>query len=649
MRRLWVPVLFAVLAVMVPATPAADAGDGPLFSPAAAPVGRAADVHARRERFVTVEPGVLLAAAPDGSAAGAVAFNLFDDTILTGLRVDLQVRGPGDFTWVGRVGTSGTAVVTVRDGAMVGRIADPEQGTFAIKPAEGGVHAVAEVDPASYPVEVDIAAGLGQAGEGGGTARDAATGATIVTVLVVYTASTAAGMGGTAAIEALAANVVAETNLAYQDSGVIHRLELVGTRGVSYQESDQSNTNLHRLTGGDDDYLDEVHRWRDEAAADLVVLIVSPMSDFCGSAWIMVEADPSFADQAFAVVSWDCARDNLSFAHETGHLFGANHEPQEAGQAIYRYAHAYVDCVNGFRTIMAYGSECPVRPPRVAQFSSPDHPHAGFPAGDDLHDNARTLNETAPVVALFRSPAALCAGRPATIEGTDGPDELTGTPGPDVIHALGGDDVVYGRGGDDVICGGAGNDTIFPGGGVDEVYGEWGSDRFEAGPGVNGTVDGGPGQDLVDFADVTAAPVLGDLATGQFTTGPTACTVRRVERVVGSALDDDIRGDDRRNAIWGGPGNDSLAGGGGADLLQGGPGDDIVLGGAGNDLLRGGPGDDAVYGQGQSDRVYGDGGADDLRGGAGDDLLHGDNRDVGLVGGDGEDLCSLGGEAPSAC
>ena len=58
---------------------------------------------------------------------------------------------------------------------------------------------------------------------------------------------------------------------------------------------------------------------------------------------------------------------------------------------------------------------------------------------------------------------ARCAGKVATIVGTNGPDQIRGTNGRDVIQARGGDDQITGLGGDDLICGKGGNDQIMAG------------------------------------------------------------------------------------------------------------------------------------------------------------------------------------------
>ncbi|MEQ8654037.1 MAG: hypothetical protein RIC87_16350 [Kiloniellales bacterium] len=75
-------------------------------------------------------------------------------------------------------------------------------------------------------------------------------------------------------------------------------------------------------------------------------------------------------------------------------------------------------------------------------------------------------------------------------------------------------------------------------------------------------LDGGDGEDLLDFSQSTAAVEV-DLAAG---TAGTA-HVENFENVVGSDFDDVITGDDGANEIRGGVGNDILAGGDGPDVF----------------------------------------------------------------------------------
>jgi RTX calcium-binding nonapeptide repeat (4 copies) len=87
-----------------------------------------------------------------------------------------------------------------------------------------------------------------------------------------------------------------------------------------------------------------------------------------------------------------------------------------------------------------------------------------------------------------------CKGKPATIIGTAGADNLSGTPAADVIAALGGSDKVSGLAGNDTICGGAGKDTLKGGKGNDKLFGEAGKDTLKGGPGKD-KLKGGPGKD----------------------------------------------------------------------------------------------------------------------------------------------------------
>jgi RTX calcium-binding nonapeptide repeat (4 copies) len=86
---------------------------------------------------------------------------------------------------------------------------------------------------------------------------------------------------------------------------------------------------------------------------------------------------------------------------------------------------------------------------------------AGVSAG-----TIRTFTTPASAGALGR-PSARCAGRRATIVGTQGADRLRGTRRADVIAGLAGDDVIRGLGGRDLICGGPSRDRLLGGPGRD--------------------------------------------------------------------------------------------------------------------------------------------------------------------------------------
>lgn len=172
-------------------------------------------------------------------------------------------------------------------------------------------------------------------------------------------------------------------------------------------------------------------------------------------------------------------------------------------------------------------------------------------------------------------PAGLCQGFEPTLEGTEGADSnLRGGAGADVIAARGGGDNVYGLASADIICGEGGYDYI----------------------------DGGTGSDIIDGgsdganADYTSSPtaVDADVAAGTATAGGDTDQLMSLLDVTGSALDDEISGNDQGNYFEGGSGNDTLLGLGGNDALYGGPGNDRIVGGAGADRIRGGDGDDAV-------------------------------------------------------
>ena len=131
--------------------------------------------------------------------------------------------------------------------------------------------------------------------------------------------------------------------------------------------------------------------------------------------------------------------------------------------------------------------------------------------------------------------------------------------------------------------------------------------------------------------------------------------------ITGGAGAQHVWGDDARQNILLGEGDDVLHGGGGNDTVgsttgddqvHGDDGDDVVFGGEGSDFVHGNAGNDTVNGDAGDDRVYGGKGQDQVFGGEGDDLMFGDTGadslqgNVGqdtLDGGEGDDLL-LGGQ-----
>jgi hypothetical protein len=98
-----------------------------------------------------------------------------------------------------------------------------------------------------------------------------------------------------------------------------------------------------------------------------------------------------------------------------------------------------------------------------------------------------------------------CAGRRATIVGTNRKDNLKGTRRRDVISTGRGKDTVKGMRGNDVICGGKGNDKLLGGpgndklrggNGNDRLLGQAGRDQLRGGLGRKDKLNGGAGKDV---------------------------------------------------------------------------------------------------------------------------------------------------------
>jgi len=99
-----------------------------------------------------------------------------------------------------------------------------------------------------------------------------------------------------------------------------------------------------------------------------------------------------------------------------------------------------------------------------------------------------------------------------------------------------------------------------------------------------------------------------------------------------------LNGEDGRDRLVAGAGDDTLNGGPGADRLMGNSGNDTANGGAGRDFVLGGRGNDTLRGGDDRDIITGGPGTDALFGDAGDDLLLARDRARDTVdGGEGND------------
>ncbi len=296
------------------------------------------------------------------------------------------------------------------------------------------------------------------------------------------------------------------------------------------------------------------------------------------------------------------------------------------------------------------------------------------------------------------------AGGNDTLSGAAGNDLLWGGTGNDTLRGDDGNDTLDGGTGNDTLEGGIGDDTLIGGTGDDTLRGGNGSDtyRFAAGDGFDSYADGGTsGTDTIvatannvaiglrsgfGAASGIEAISAGGFAnvsiqggTGNDTLDFSTTTLTGIVRIDGGAGNDTITGSTAADTIMGGAGNDSLRGGNGGDTYEiaaghgfdsfsdtgtggtdrvvatannvviglasgfgtasgieeisgGGFANVSIQGGTGNDTLNfstttltgivridGGAGNDTITGGAAADTIVGGAGNDSLRGGNGGD------------------------------
>ncbi len=264
------------------------------------------------------------------------------------------------------------------------------------------------------------------------------------------------------------------------------------------------------------------------------------------------------------------------------------------------------------------------------------------------------------------------AGKVIGVDHYSGIPEVMGSTGNDRIIGAGSGDTLWGGDGNDTIIGGNngsttsgilidggdGNDRLDPGAGSANVRGGNGDDLLIINDDGTQTLNGGPGNDTLDFSgsDRQWSNVFGGgqmVGTFSGDISPVTFdyrdkdikTIVDAENFIGSRFDDAFAGNNAVNVLDGQGGNDDLFAGANtnpadADTLLGGDGNDQLVASTGNDYLNGGAGDDRIVG---GSMLGGQGGGTDtMIGAAGNDTFVPTTDAVQLIsGGPGTDLVDL--------
>lgn len=354
-----------------------------------------------------------------------VVLNLFPDATYEFAPVHAARELPsGNRVWKARrPGVPGAYAVLVSGAHGVrGNVSDGTGRHYKILPSGTGVQELRQVLPPAVDLRDDAEApqgsSLAETAEAAGfiaPPSSSAASTAIWDILVVYSAAGRVWAGGTAGMQAHVDLTFAEMNEALEASDVDARVRLAGLVEVTMPGTEATSTAFLNAVTADDDLAD----LRDQYGADFVSVWMSPGTGG-GRAWIMQNVGSGFASNAYAILAVEYADGpSYIFAHETGHNAGLAHDRDNAsvnGAYSYSYGYQQKSQTPRFHTIMAYLNGCSWPCPTINQFSNPNVSYEGFAtgiaSGSNSADNARTLNQTAPVAAAWRDEVDPPAGVP---------------------------------------------------------------------------------------------------------------------------------------------------------------------------------------------------------------------------------------------
>ena len=227
-------------------------------------------------------------------------------------------------------------------------------------------------------------------------------------VIALYTANAASGRN----INDVISLAVQEANESYNYSQVSNmRLRVAHKQQISFIESTEIEDDLARFKSSS-----SVNNLRNQYQADLVLLITDSYysAGFSGVYTGLADTILANANSAYALVEADYATaGSYTFAHEVGHLQGAQHHPDDDvdpnGPFSFGFGHrftyrsGFLGWVKNYRsTIMAY---TPGNYRNIKRFSNPNVTYSGKATGiSGQRENYRVLKQTAASLADFRNP-----------------------------------------------------------------------------------------------------------------------------------------------------------------------------------------------------------------------------------------------------
>jgi hypothetical protein len=322
------------------------------------------------------------------------------------------------YIWRGTIEGNVGSVVTfsVVNDKVSGDIVTSQGEMYRVRYAAPHVHVIEQLDPSKFPPEERLLRRLRGvlAPENDGKPVPAANGNTGIDVMVLYTPAAETFTNGTDSVISIINQAVDDANVSYADSGVNQAIHKVYAGKFAYSEKADIGQDLGFLK------IDaQVQGLRCLHQADIVVLITGPTlsTGSCGAAYEMHDVSTAYREFAFAVVPANCATGIYSFAHELGHVMGADHnDATGTDNPPYPYSRGYESPNKTWYTIMANRTTTCTKnscSPRILHWSNPLISYLSVPTGvseaaANPANNALALNNTASTVASFYPSSADC-------------------------------------------------------------------------------------------------------------------------------------------------------------------------------------------------------------------------------------------------